>query len=56
MDLSKIIKIGTMSMMCIGVILIVNLIHVSKALSYLSNDPKACINCHIMNTHYATWQ
>ncbi len=28
----------------------------SKALSYLSDDPKACINCHVMNTAYATWQ
>ena len=28
----------------------------SKALSYLSSDPKVCINCHTMNTHYATWQ
>lgn len=28
----------------------------SKALSYLSKDPKACINCHVMNTQYATWQ
>ena len=29
---------------------------ISKALSYLSADPKACINCHVMNTQYATWQ
>ncbi|EAT15144.1 NapC/NirT cytochrome c-like [Desulfuromonas acetoxidans DSM 684] len=28
----------------------------SKMLSYLSGDPKVCINCHTMNTHYATWQ
>lgn len=32
------------------------IIYVSKALSYLSTDPKACINCHVMNTQYATWQ
>ena len=24
--------------------------------SYLSKDPEACINCHVMNTQYATWQ
>ncbi|GHV03672.1 cytochrome c nitrite reductase small subunit [Campylobacterota bacterium] len=29
---------------------------VSKAFSYLSDDPKACINCHVMNTQYATWE
>ena len=28
----------------------------SKALSYMSNEPEVCINCHTMNTHYATWQ
>ncbi len=28
----------------------------SKALSYLSSDPKVCINCHVMNPSYATWQ
>ena len=31
-------------------------LYISKALSYLSADPKACINCHVMNTEYATWQ
>ena len=33
-----------------------NLLQASKALSYFSNDPKACINCHVMNTQYASWQ
>jgi cytochrome c nitrite reductase small subunit len=28
----------------------------SKAYSYLSDDPKACVNCHIMAPQYATWQ
>lgn len=28
----------------------------SNMISYLSSDPKVCINCHAMNTHYATWQ
>lgn len=32
------------------------MIYISKALSYLSSDPKACINCHVMNTQYATWK
>jgi cytochrome c nitrite reductase small subunit len=32
------------------------MLYISKALSYLSSDPKACINCHVMNTQYATWQ
>lgn len=28
----------------------------AEGLSYLSNDPKACINCHIMNEHFDGWQ
>ncbi len=29
--------------------------YVSKAWSYLSDDPKTCVNCHIMAPQYATW-
>jgi cytochrome c nitrite reductase small subunit len=32
------------------------IVYASKMPSYLSSDPKACINCHVMNTQYATWQ
>ena len=28
----------------------------SQMLSYLSSEPEVCINCHTMNTHYATWR
>lgn len=28
----------------------------AKALSYLSSDPKACVNCHIMRPQYEAWQ
>jgi cytochrome c nitrite reductase small subunit len=31
------------------------LVYVSDAASYLSDDPKACVNCHIMAPEYATW-
>ncbi|MCK3655024.1 hypothetical protein A4G19_04375 [Pasteurellaceae bacterium Macca] len=27
----------------------------SEAISYLSNDPKACKNCHAMQQHYDAW-
>lgn len=30
--------------------------YLSKAHSYLSDDPKTCVNCHIMAPQYATWQ
>ena len=29
---------------------------VSRATSYLGDSPETCINCHIMNPQYATWQ
>ncbi len=29
--------------------------YISKAGSYLSDNPQACINCHIMVPQYATW-
>lgn len=32
------------------------LVYVSKAYSYLSDDPEVCINCHVMGPYYATWQ
>ncbi len=30
-------------------------IHISKAPSYLSDEPRTCVNCHIMAPQYATW-
>jgi cytochrome c nitrite reductase small subunit len=27
-----------------------------KGLSYMSNDPKGCANCHVMQDHYDSWQ
>jgi len=30
-------------------------VYISKAPSYLSDDPATCVNCHIMAPQYATW-
>jgi cytochrome c nitrite reductase small subunit len=30
--------------------------YISNAVSYLSDRPEACINCHVMASEYATWQ
>ena len=30
--------------------------HTAKGTSYLSNDPQACANCHIMREPYDSWQ
>jgi len=27
----------------------------AEGLSYLSNDPRACTNCHVMQDNYETW-
>lgn len=29
--------------------------YISRAYSYLSDNPKTCVNCHIMAPQYATW-
>ena len=31
------------------------IVHISNAVSYLSDDPETCVNCHIMAPEYATW-
>lgn len=28
----------------------------SNAASYMSDDPRACINCHVMTPYYASWE
>lgn len=30
--------------------------HISRAGSYLSDDPRTCINCHVMIPQYASWK
>ena len=35
--------------------LVLFLLYVSKAHSYLSDNPETCTNCHIMAPQYATW-
>jgi cytochrome c nitrite reductase small subunit len=27
----------------------------AEGLSYLRNDPKVCVNCHVMQEHYDSW-
>jgi len=42
------------AVIAVGVLLY--LVNISRATSYLSENPKTCINCHVMNPQYATWQ
>ncbi|OGU10851.1 MAG: cytochrome c nitrite reductase small subunit [Ignavibacteria bacterium GWB2_35_12] len=36
--------------------LLLQIFYVSNALSYLSDEPEACVNCHVMSSHFATWE
>lgn len=36
--------------------IIVALIRIANATSYLSDSPQTCINCHVMTDAYASWQ
>jgi cytochrome c nitrite reductase small subunit len=38
----------------LGVVL--DLVYISNATSYLSDDSKTCMNCHVMGPQYSTWQ
>lgn len=31
-------------------------LYIGNALSYLSDDPRACMNCHVMAPQFATWE
>ena len=53
---SKFLKYAALCVFVIAIGFFAYIINISKALSYLSSDPKACINCHVMNSQYATWQ
>ena len=55
MESRKTLEYITLLTVIIALGLFLYLVKISKALSYLSADPKACINCHVMNTQYATW-
>lgn len=39
---------------CVGLILFI--FYAAKAASYLSDDPKTCVNCHVMAPQFATWE
>ena len=36
--------------------LVIHILNISNAVSYLSDDPKTCVNCHVMYPEYATWE
>ncbi len=56
MKTGKVLMFSSILAFVAAIVMFAYLVNASKALSYLSTDPKACINCHVMNTQYATWQ
>lgn len=49
-------KIPVIILLGIGFGLTLHVLYISNAFSYLSDDPKTCINCHVMTPQYATWE
>jgi len=35
--------------------LIIYVLNISNAVSYLSDEPETCVNCHVMYPEYASW-
>lgn len=56
MEASKIMKYVSILSVAAAIGMFAYVVHASRVTSYLSEDPKVCINCHTMNTQYATWQ
>lgn len=48
--------VPTVILLGVMVGLLFYLMYVSRMASYLSDDPSACVNCHIMAPYYQSWQ
>ncbi len=57
MKFSPVFKIEIFACLAIGIALGLGLYTFgsAKGASYLSNNPKACMNCHIMTEQYESW-
>ena len=51
----KVLRFCTLAAVVVALVMGIRLMQESKATSYLSSDPKACINCHVMESYYASW-
>lgn len=56
MSAAKALRFFTLAAVVVAVVMGFHLIEESKATSYLSSDPAACISCHVMESYYASWQ
>lgn len=49
-------RLPVIILMGIAVGLIGHIFYISNAVSYLSDNPSACVNCHIMQPEFASWE
>ena len=56
METSNIMKYIALGSVITAIGMFAYVVNASNMMSYLSEDPRVCINCHVMNTQYATWQ
>lgn len=56
MDAKTVLRYGAIVSVVATLLMGLYLADVSEAVSYASKDSKACINCHVMESYYATWQ
>ena len=56
MKFESALRYGAMIAVSVALGMGVYLAKESKATSYRSNAPEACINCHVMEGYYASWQ
>lgn len=56
METNNIVKYIAIASVITAIGLFAYVVNASNMISYLSEDPKVCINCHVMNTQYSSWQ
>ncbi|HBA85633.1 MAG TPA: cytochrome c nitrite reductase small subunit [Verrucomicrobia bacterium] len=49
-------RIGVFVLLGVAIGLGAVIVRISRMPSYLSDAPEVCINCHVMNSAYATWR
>jgi cytochrome c nitrite reductase small subunit len=54
--LPKPLQVGIYGLADVALGMALVLARIANATSYLSDDPQACINCHVMTDAYASWQ
>lgn len=50
------LQVGIYGLVGVAIGMALVLARIANATSYLSDEPQACINCHVMTDAYASWQ